>query len=151
MTKPLPYHKLRIAWSVVWGVVAMLLVVLWVRTQFVCETVAGPLTRSTALTITSRQGGIGVGFFYDVNGPDAWTISASAPDTKSAFHYPTVLDFGFARLNSRAYTLYIARLPYWALISVASGLSLFARPRISLRFTTRTLLIATTLVAIVLG
>jgi hypothetical protein len=31
------YRKLRIAWSVAWGVVAVLLVVLWVRSYWVCD------------------------------------------------------------------------------------------------------------------
>src|SRR5262245_41811296 len=31
------FRKLRIAWSVVWGVVAVLLVVLWVRSYFGCD------------------------------------------------------------------------------------------------------------------
>ena len=38
------YRKLRIAWSVAWGVVAVLLIVLWVRSYWWAEVVLVPLT-----------------------------------------------------------------------------------------------------------
>ena len=38
------YRKLRIAWSVAWGLLAVLLFVLWVRSYWWSEYVAVPVT-----------------------------------------------------------------------------------------------------------
>src|SRR5690349_19644101 len=33
------YCKLRIAWSMVWGIAAVLLIMLWIRSYFICDTI----------------------------------------------------------------------------------------------------------------
>ena len=104
------HRKLRIAWSVVWGVVAVLLVVLWVRS-------AGRLDIVCYRTTT----------------PPTFHLSA-LPRT-----------FGLRPSLGKI----LVRFPIWFLILVASTFA--AVPCFHWRFSLRTLLIATTLVAIVLG
>lgn len=131
------YRKLRIAWSVAWGVVAVLLCVLWVR--------------SYSWTDMTR--------FSEV-------ISSNG---KLHFNQTVMVTFsgkvGFGPLEARRrigiYTMQTARIeivkrsgdgptiPYWSLVLTAIVLS--GVPWLRYRFSLRTLLIATTLIAIALG
>ena len=53
------YRKLRIAWSVAWGVVAVLLCVLWVRSYWWADDVTMPnVTRVVMLSVQSLPLGI---------------------------------------------------------------------------------------------
>jgi len=129
------YRKLRIAWSVVWGLLAVLLIVFWVRSYSwsdciwtshvgMCSAtgVAQLAVRSKPSNYLERQ----------------WT---SAPAKTSIFISPR---FAFRPAANLSYV----NVPYWFLILTFSILA--AAPWIR-RFSLRTLLIATTLVAIVLG
>ena len=49
---PMRYRKLRIAWSVACGVLAILLCVLWVRSYFVCDY----MVRRGGLVVTTATG-----------------------------------------------------------------------------------------------
>ena len=53
------YRKLRIAWSVVFGVVAVLLIVLWVRSYWWVEMIGAPLTSKYYFGAASQPGCIG--------------------------------------------------------------------------------------------
>src|SRR3954447_9768164 len=61
--RPLKYRKLRIAWSVFWGLTCVLLVVLWVRSYW-CEDVLGWVQGSArnVLAVRSMYGTIGIFF-----------------------------------------------------------------------------------------
>jgi hypothetical protein len=50
------FRKLRIAWSVAWGVVAVLLCVLWVRSYTTLDEVYGNDGRYYFVSVTSRCG-----------------------------------------------------------------------------------------------
>src|SRR4051812_26657050 len=54
------FRKLRIVCSVFWGLACILLIMLWVRTVFVCDQLGLIVPNNGLFTITSRQGGIGV-------------------------------------------------------------------------------------------
>ena len=103
------YRKLRIAWSVTWGVVAVLLCVLWVRSYLAVHDELG-IHNSIYLS----DGG----YIHSFEGP---TLGDVLP----------------------------ARLPFVIPVVVAAGLT--SLPWFPFRFSLRTLLIATTLVAVVLG
>jgi hypothetical protein len=106
------YRKLRIAWSVVWGTIAVLLFVLWVRSYYhvdLMDRVRGPIwTR-----IDSTSGSV-----------------------------------GFHRRDMAANRGFVIRCPTWILSVAAILLATISWPT---RFSLRTLLIATTLVAVLLG
>src|SRR4051812_47765657 len=50
------FRKLRIAWSVVWGVVAVLLILLWARSYWRWGAFFSPPINSTAIWTDSVQG-----------------------------------------------------------------------------------------------
>lgn len=148
------YRKLRFAWSVVWGVVAVLLIVLWVRSYFWADSLRGPLTRQSDFVVGSIRGGLR---FYrlPLDSPPA-----NQERTVQVLRLPTnrvapVQPIGRTMLGFRREPLLIGTgevivIPFWFLVLLVllAFLSLFAR---QLRFRLRTLLIATTLVAVVLG
>src|SRR3954453_7944154 len=66
------YRKLRIAWSVVWGVAAVLLIVLSVRSFTWADQSAVRVSATYHLMVTSQLGGIG---FYLDDSPRVIRIS----------------------------------------------------------------------------
>jgi hypothetical protein len=143
------HRKLRIAWSVAWGIVAMLLVALWVRSYFVSDRIykadkfgqslfgmtTGTLEISHALPQFRRPD--------QPNDTDGW-VYESAPPTK--MFESVLLRFRF----KRNYSIVLVEIPAWLPPFILLMLS--AAPWILLkRFSLRTLLIATTCVAVGLG
>src|SRR5262245_41449478 len=57
------YRKLRIAWSVFWGLVCLLLSVLWVRSYESGIVLNERITKTTALCFASQRGFCGTLFF----------------------------------------------------------------------------------------
>jgi hypothetical protein len=136
------HRKLRIAWSVAWGIAAVLLVVLWVRSYSGVDGFLVPRTNSCGLRLASFHGRIG-------GEPD---------DTATEWRWlsETVNLDGFDWVKwDRATPRWILKndgtisVPHWFPISIAGILS--AAQWLPRRFTVRTLLIATTLVAVGLG
>jgi hypothetical protein len=152
------YRKLRIAWSVLCGLGCILLVVLWVRSYWTAEIISHRNSRSI-LTVGSNHGIVYFVLAYSplelkVQGR-YWfwsqpTVSAKTPQPTWGYakigvvEPSTTLDLKF--LNEFA----MGTVPDYLLVGlcVAAGAVPWIWPR---RFTLRTLLIATTLVAIVLG
>ena len=116
------FRKLRIAWSVGWGVAAVLLFGLWVRSYTITENyLTISVSNSRAFFVDSEEGSVAIRQMDSiVDGPLSLVI-----DHKTYF------------------------IPYLFFVLLAATLA--AVPWIHWRFTTRTLLIATTLIAVVLG
>jgi hypothetical protein len=143
----LRFRKLRIAWSVFWGMACVLLVVLWVRSywattallvnfptrHFQGQSVRG---RLSIATVNERMPHISWHVFSD-------TITPQDLDPRRAFWVRTE---SFASMK-----VYALQMPFWVWLLLPTAAS--ASPWIpwSSRFSVRTLLIATTLVAVVLG
>jgi hypothetical protein len=136
------FRKLRIAWSVGWGLLAVLLIVLWVRSyQSPHDQIrlAGITCGSSHgnLWIIKRRNGllipVGIGF-EATKDMEVLTLT-----TATAFFY------SFSSSGSE----WVAQCPHWFLFAIAAVFA--ALPWINNRFSLRTLLIATTLVAVVLG
>src|SRR4051794_17100143 len=64
------YRKLRIAWSVAWGVAAVLLCVLWVRSYYYEDWLVGGLTRSQSFNVVSTNSQLGLTIFTGGNFPN---------------------------------------------------------------------------------
>jgi len=135
------YRKLRIAWSIAWGLACMLMVVLSVRSRSWMDTA----TLFSKYSLTSYRGQIlyAKPVVIDYEGPP--------PGPQFSYHGGR-----FAGISSIAYGnfgLNVLKgglaIPYWFSITLTTAIG--AVPWFSSRFTVRTLLIATTLVAIVLG
>jgi hypothetical protein len=153
------YRKLRIAWSVMWGVVAVLLVAIWLDSYLACryidtryyrlQMMAATLRGSLGLDINTNQTSSGPG-----TGPKTYWRFESFPSKKR--------DYGLVTDKLRVYSFlgirwvsvtnyYEMDLPFW-LPTMAVVVALSAPwIRWSKRFSLRTLLIVTTLVAVLLG
>jgi hypothetical protein len=157
------YRKLRIAWSVAWGVVAVLLMVMWLRSCYWFDVARiDPIYKAYSI---GGQSGSGCLVLDCVN-----SFTPAFPQTnfryqctslnqlraglqQSGYPLPSRVWGGFsARIEGRNYFSFC--VPYWFLaLTAASGVAFPWLPWHKLRwqFSLRTLLIVTTLVAVVLG
>jgi hypothetical protein len=129
------FRKLRIAWTVFCGIACVLLIALWVRSYWRYD-----FTQSGG--VTSANGNLHIGRNVE--------ITRYADRTPSP-QQPTRSPFGMFSITSEGVTAVPSgngiTLPYWLLLIPIFALATCAW----IRFTLRTLLIATTLVALVLG
>jgi hypothetical protein len=129
------YRKLRIAWSVGWGVVAVLLCVLWIRSYWYCDHIG--------------YSGIAVSHNFGV------VQLVSVPTQYSGWiRLATPFDEGDLRVpafyyDGDSWTNYCINAPYWILILGSATIA--AVPWLRVRYSLRTLLIATTFIAVLLG
>ena len=141
------FRKLRIAWSVGCGIACVLLIALWVRSYWKFDSVTVFLPTDCCVAGFTIDGVLQLAEFRNITSP-RWKfvpISGNAEDAlRPRFEY---LGFDFSR-NAGGYAIH---LPFWfaILIVVCCGYSPWLPW--SKRFSLRTLLIATTLVAAVLG
>jgi len=143
------YPKLRIAWSVGWGIACLLLIALWVRSYWRYDVFSVRINEHGQL-VTSLKGEL------------TWDGAASLAKDSEVFHWsayrvegvttaespPTMRPFlGFRWTMVGQSPLPI--IPYWFPVFVLAALA--AIPWFRWRFSLRTLLIAITLVAVGLG
>ena len=143
------YRKLRIAWSVAWGLVAVLLVTSWIRSYEFNDVLQGSFGRGSGFAITSLEGRINLTTMA-VPGSLPWNVSSQPLEDWPRFQiplWPPGRQFGIERHAD--HTHIGAR--HW--FFVAFSMALVATPwlRFLKRFSLRTLLVVTTLVAVVLG
>ena len=156
------FRKLRIAWSVGCLIACVLLVVLWVRSYWWCD-MFEIRTASQLLQLDSRKGRLS---FWQKNpgwpkqspkitqllldGMDMGRFYGRCPAgdyQKPYWDQASILAFGrFGSERER-----VIFIPYWFPVLISAALAAVPWIRWSKRFTLRTLLIATTLVALVLG
>jgi hypothetical protein len=139
------FRKLRIAWSVVWGLITVLLIVLWLRSNYLLDDIYVPLGPSSYLHASSVANHVGIGlgnsspsgtWFWGTLVVRDWR--ALVGDTP-----PEVVNHTIG-IDHRTLVMAIW-LP--ALLSCVIAVC----PWLPLQFSLRTLLVATTLVAVVLG
>jgi hypothetical protein len=153
------YRKLRITFSAVCGVLCLLLLVLWVRSYWRVD----KLERSSA---TNTNNGwrvclfngrlyVRVGMGGGSNNELQWTLSRP-PEEAPTYYYNDVL--GFSIRPPKYYSI-----PIWFAALTVGGLAVAPWPKqaalgiihairnVPRRFSLRTLLIATTIVAVGLG
>ena len=152
------YRKLRIAWSVTWGVMAVLLCVLWIRSYWWYERIVFGLGNNNGFHASHVVGQLRFIAFDDsnVNGfwqpansvwgraqwpVDEWRASESHKKDLPA----SPLGFG-GRIWPARFLLFV---PYWFLVLIVT--CFVAAPWVAYRFSLRTLLIAMTLIAVGLG
>lgn len=141
-------HTLRMASLIGCSVACVLWLVLWARTFVACDALSGNLAGGGEFIITSRKSALGFGFDKR-SAPAAYHLRTVAPDTPPTFDYSELLGFSYAGpISSGKYAI---RIPYWFLILLTLAVSGILAKGHVWRFSLRTLLIATTLTAIVLG
>jgi hypothetical protein len=137
------YRKLRIAWSVAWGLVAVLLCVLWVRSYSYWD----GLHAGHQSIIDSWDGRVWV-ICKIRNSNFGWLSQTTERQLRltemTAEELHAWPHFKFALVNGRPAIC----LPHCLIVVL--GVTLAALPWLRPRFSLRTLLIATTLVAVVL-
>jgi len=145
---PQKLRKLRIAWSVFWGVACVLLIVLWVRSYQWEESASGPLPGASGFILDSIPSRLEIQLW---DGHLSWEVIRYSQESLKARHIERSpfrgTGFGF---YSRPHYC-IIHIPYWFLSISTAILTAVPWLRYSKRFRLRTLLIATTLVAVVLG
>jgi hypothetical protein len=139
------FRKLRIAWSVAWGIACLLIVVLWVRSTAYVDVLTVRATSSRTLSIASIPGVLWItpnGFNPTTN---RWHRIVESADL-----WVRAGDNNVVTRRSLFGIMYRwLKIPYWFLASVTAAIS--ALPFLRWRFSLRTLLIAMTLVAVGLG
>ena len=149
------FRKLRIAWSVGCGIACVLLIVLWVRSYWWVDSVSKRVSATTWITGWSLEGGILWMLESNPNDsrPAGWNI-----DKARIEEFNNMMDgnpyyqphpFGSPLLRRFAFDSKKGEIPYWFSASLVASLA--ALPWLRKRYSMRTLLIATTLVAVVLG
>jgi hypothetical protein len=160
------FRKLRIAWSVGCGILAVLLAVLWMRSYVYSDRVSGPVSKTKGLLVASLAGAVQCRLDDNRQSPKSiafrpWQIGTDsvAEFQKAADELhemqvklgstqakPTV-DFTM-KIGLSGKTLF---LPYWLLTGLPLCLTVVPWGLRLKRCSLRTLLIATTLVAVILG
>ena len=147
------FRKLRIAWSVVCGIACVLLVVLWVRSYYRHDHCLGPDFGGSFSGIGSLQGKISVVRALRTPLPnERWRFESEIIGDEDQWaatwsEYDIGLGFGvYNRPLAKALVI-----PHWFSILFSATLAAIPWIRVKRRFSLRTLLIATTLVAVVLG
>src|SRR5436190_2849170 len=67
------FRKLRVAWSVIWGGAAVLLIVLWLRSYWWISHVSGPITSSRYVQSHSFGGWVWIGHPTYRTGHHPWS------------------------------------------------------------------------------
>jgi hypothetical protein len=153
------FRKLRIAWSVWWGLVCVLLIVLWVRSYDKWDWLRGEVFDNIWIDARSLHGEIGFNCGYDARSPLLPLDWSTHSNLQVRGHWATadngistslqekgILGFYFNAGKNSLHTSF----PHWfppIMVLVLAAASWLPFKRFSLR----TLLIATTLVAGVLG
>jgi hypothetical protein len=138
------HRKLRIAWSVAWGIVAVLLIVLWLRSYSRADMIAGYSPSTFVFGLGSRQGSLGVEWqagatFFSVRQLKAGSFPlGTAPSVR--FYYE----------RTRRGTIAIG-VPIWFPMCLLATVVSAPWVRWPNRFSVRILLLTTTLVALLLS
>ena len=141
------YRKLRIAWSVGWGIVAVLLVVLWARSYRWVEQLMVPISNNGAIGLGAMPGNAVIVINQKWGRPPWTKLSNPADEWLALGGYSHSRIWGFFEIKATAVVI-----PFWcSLVVVATIASIVWVRQLRWRFSLRTLLFATTLVAVVLG
>jgi hypothetical protein len=139
------YRKLRIAWSVAWGVVSLLLIVLWVRSYWWGDYLSVNCGTFCNFYLEADDGELNAIFGPPVH-PSSWIDYGSMYGHRDYSH----MVFGFYFGGYEMFPdIWGAVAPFWFLVPAAAVVA--AAPWVKCRFSLRTMLIAMSLVAVGLG
>jgi hypothetical protein len=144
------YRKLRIAWSVGWGVLCLMLIVLWVRSYSHCDILNTSVPNLPRCLLASVNGelrleikkhsGRELHFRFHRSSQGV----SSDPDRKVPKNIT-----GFRLPVSQLQPIPV--VPHWFAALLAGVLAIASPGRLNVRFSLRTLLIAMTVMALCLG
>jgi hypothetical protein len=158
MNRPRLIRGIKITWTVICGIACLLLIVLWVRSYWWGDSLTvnqsntsyfGLVSMSTDTIFVSSRGRVG-GIWNGASGllTPSWKFTGGPITVED--DEPGILGFSFTNAP-----LGLGRnfsVPYWFLVVISAAIGGVSwLPWWPNRFSLRTLLIATTLVAVVLG
>jgi hypothetical protein len=142
------YRKLRIAWSVAWGLLCPLLIVLWVRSYWRSDIAISSLSANWVGVISTAPSEIIVQRYTPNNMRGGWGITShNVHEVYHAPPYASALGFGLLSSGGRQGVF----IPFWSLVLGAATCSVIPSRHWNWRFSLRTLLIGMTVVAVILG
>jgi hypothetical protein len=144
MDRPRIRRLLRFAFSTLYGIVCLLLIVLWVRSYWTLDFVRVRPAGARQIYVLSGRGVIAFGINNDPYSP-WWEYSSHAGEWIAPS--PAIPSHGFSFF--RFPLGFFASAPCWSFLLLISAIG--ALPWVKFGFSLRTLLIATTIVAVVLG
>jgi hypothetical protein len=141
MNRPRLIRGLRIAWSVWWGILCVLLMVLWVRSHSRFDRVFKILPDARIYSIDSEEGGVrfNITYFRAASLESSWGFSSRMLALPEAAIFDSMWGSTWHSMS----------VPH--LLVVLVSVTLTALPWMRRAFSLRTLLLATTLIAVVLG
>jgi hypothetical protein len=135
------FRNLRIAWSVAWGLVAVLLCVLWARSYWQWDSVKVRTSFRNQMNVWSKMG-----FIHSYTGFRGGITPSVEVLSFPVSSFPHVEQWGWKWEDGSHWE---AKWPHWFAAAIVAALAYV--PWLSSRFSLRTLLIAMTLIALVLG
>ncbi len=154
------HHKLRITWSVTWGVVGVLLIAMWGRSYFRFDSIGRSTTTGNYKSYFSLHGHITYLVGFNPNNVTSRVYTeighqALQPFVDSPGEPPMSNFLGVRHYSSHGRTAFrelIIAIPYWhALLFVGAIGAVPWLGQVPYRFSLRTLLIVTTILAVILG
>jgi hypothetical protein len=144
MNRPCLIRGVRIAWSVVWGILCVLLIVLWVRSY-------SRLNSTSLVPLMSMHGEVwAISVDTDKLPPEDRESTAKRLKLEwEAFKKSSIIPI--SKIHIQGGTKNRSRDIVVHLVPIALSASLVAAPWLCTRFSLRTLLFVTTLIAVVLG
>jgi hypothetical protein len=144
---------LRIAWSVWWGILCVLLIALWVRSYWVAETATYQFASPHAIAVASDRGQLSIEslYFNDTSTSFAtdFAIDSMPLDSVDTNWMGRQFDWEVGRgADGGSYELH---LPYWFVSLMFAMFAALPWIHESNRYSLRALFIATTLIAVLLG
>jgi hypothetical protein len=143
------FRKLRISWSVGCAIACVLLIVLWVRSYRWNNQLSIPLSDTQVVGPNSFSGRISFGV---CTAPEAKFMWPAGLKSERITDNTPIPGFTYGRITGIPIrTVDFVQVPYWFVFLLAAAVGAAPWISVSKRFSLRTLLIATTLVAVVLG
>lgn len=137
-------RKLRIAWLVGWGIAAVLLSVLWVRSYYKANLLMCQVSRTNGFSLVSQRGFFGITLFDPNDVGDRYSMGLTT--TKPTAFSPPNWEIG---THEHPYPQQHVMVPWWSVMLLSAAFA--AAPWLRFRYSLRTLLIVTMLVATTLG
>ena len=153
MERTKPARALRIAWTVWWGILCVLLVALWVRSYTWIDVLDGPLTTSRGILLGSSQGRLSIGDATRPHWLPKRLLSMPYDQARDTLRTHDLLsEEEISAVIPAIYGIGGPAVSHWLpILTIGTVGTLVCIGRSPRRFSVRTLLIATTLVAVGLG
>jgi hypothetical protein len=150
----MPRRLLNIA-SIVCLVLCVALMGMWVRSYFWLDDFKFKPFGASSIGVASSSDRIAIGTMSAALNPNEGLINFThtpISDWRSDLakidqRFSTIAGFGLVHDNN----VFVFMVPYWFAVLIAGALSIAYWPRVKYRFSLRTLFIATTFLAVVLG